>query len=292
MDAIGAAASLITLFTTCVQCFEYFQAARSFHEKYDLLLVKLDVEKTKLLAWGDAMGILDPENEDGVSKIRDIPIIMRLLEKIRGLLDNANDLREKYGVKEENWEGSTRLRTEDSLREGTALTVERIRGIKVVSRYSRFWKKFEGLSRPAPLVRFVWAIQDESRFEKLIDELRGLVDGLNALAWIISSAKVDEQHRKMREDIESIPSLPNLSNLRLVEAACSGRYSSWSEAASQKIDASELGTRGRLDIEEWNQQIGDDEDGGSKKPKSTQATKSGSYVNSGELLNQGFPHSG
>ena len=292
MDAIGAAASLITLFTTCIQCFEYFQAARSFHESYDLLLVKLDVEKTKLLAWGDAMGILDPNNEDGVSKIRDIPIIERLLEKIKGLLDNANDLREKYGAKLESWEGSTQLRVEDNLRQGTALTLERIRGVKIVSRYSRFWKKFEGFSRPAPLVKFVWAIQDESRFETLIDELRGLVDGLNALSWIIPSVKVDEQYQKMREDIESIPSLPNLSNLMLVEAACSGRYSSWSEAVSQKIDASELGTRGRRDIEEWNQQIGDDEDGGNRKPKPTQVTNSSSYVSNGELLNQGSSHGG
>ena len=208
-----------------------------------------------------------------------------MLEKIKDLLDNADDLREKYGVKEESWEGSTELRTEDSLRQATALTLERIRGIRVVSRYSRFWKKFKGFSRPAPLVKFVWAIQDESRFETLIEELRGFIDGLNALSWIIPSVKVDEQDQKMREDIESIPSLPNLSNLRLVEAACSGRYSIWSEAVSQKIDASELGTRGRRDVEEWNQRIEDDEDGSSKRLKSTQVATSGSYVNNGELLN-------
>ena len=69
MDVISAAASLVTLFGTCIQCFDYFQATRSFPGRYDLLLVKLDVEKVRLIAWGDAVGFLGPGNEERVSQI-------------------------------------------------------------------------------------------------------------------------------------------------------------------------------------------------------------------------------
>jgi hypothetical protein len=40
------------------KCFGYFKAAQSLTEDLKILLVKLDIEKTRLLIWGNAVGIL------------------------------------------------------------------------------------------------------------------------------------------------------------------------------------------------------------------------------------------
>jgi hypothetical protein len=46
------------------KCFGYFKAAQRLAEDLNILLVKLDIEKTRLLNWGNAAGIFkidDPE---------------------------------------------------------------------------------------------------------------------------------------------------------------------------------------------------------------------------------------
>ena len=56
------------------------------------------MEKVRLIAWGDAVGFLGPGNEERVSQIQDVSVVKRLLEKIKALLDDAQRLREKYGL--------------------------------------------------------------------------------------------------------------------------------------------------------------------------------------------------
>ena len=134
MDVIAAAASLITLFSTCVQCFECFQAARSFPRKFDLLLVKLDVEKVRLIAWGDAVGLLGPGSEERVSRIRDIPVVERSLREIKALLDDAQRLREKYGLIKQSCEKTAiNLDGENDLGAESGLTLEGIGDVVALS---------------------------------------------------------------------------------------------------------------------------------------------------------------
>ena len=55
LGAVGLAA----LFSTCVDCFGYFKASQNRERDYDILMVKLDVEKFRLLHWGSTVGLLD-----------------------------------------------------------------------------------------------------------------------------------------------------------------------------------------------------------------------------------------
>ena len=50
---------LVALFNTCIEAFNYIQSSKSFGRDYQLLQVKLDVEKTRLLIWGDEVGLQD-----------------------------------------------------------------------------------------------------------------------------------------------------------------------------------------------------------------------------------------
>lgn len=56
---------LAGLFSTCIDCFDLFEAAHALEEDSKILLVKLDLEKTRLLIWGNAVGIVD--DADGSS---------------------------------------------------------------------------------------------------------------------------------------------------------------------------------------------------------------------------------
>jgi hypothetical protein len=62
MEAISFAVGvvpLVALFKTCIEAFDYIQSGKSFSRDYRLLQVKLDVEKTRLLIWGDEVGLQD-----------------------------------------------------------------------------------------------------------------------------------------------------------------------------------------------------------------------------------------
>jgi hypothetical protein len=65
---IGVVA-LASLFSTCIECFDYFKAGQVLEEDFELLLVKLNVEKTRLLIWGNAVCVLKPEGEGRVADL-------------------------------------------------------------------------------------------------------------------------------------------------------------------------------------------------------------------------------
>ena len=60
MEAIGFAASIVSLaslFSASLECWQFIDSARSHGQDYELLTTKLEVEKTRLLIWGDVVGI-------------------------------------------------------------------------------------------------------------------------------------------------------------------------------------------------------------------------------------------
>ena len=126
------------------------------------------------------------------------------------------------------------------------MTLEGISGVGLVSRHSRFWPKFKDLSRPALVAKFIWAIHDESKFGILVDELRGLIDGLNNLSLIIPLKTVYEYNELIREDIESLKSFANFEDFEIVSVACSDNYLLWANAASSQGEAHVLRAQ-RLD---------------------------------------------
>src|SRR4051794_14653357 len=77
-----------SLFSTCVECFEYMKTAQNYDEAIEILLVKLDLEKTRLLIWGNAVGILKKSDEGRAKELGDPSIgnlIESCLERIKSL---------------------------------------------------------------------------------------------------------------------------------------------------------------------------------------------------------------
>lgn len=55
--------ALATLFSTCLECFDYFRVAKLLTQDLELLLVKLDCQRERLLTWGDLVGICKTAEE-------------------------------------------------------------------------------------------------------------------------------------------------------------------------------------------------------------------------------------
>ena len=97
--SIGAV-GLVTLLTTCVECFEYIDAAKSCGRDMELLTTKFAIEKARLLIWGESVGILStPAGNTKVESPHVRPIVEQILNCIRMLFEDTNALTARYGLK-------------------------------------------------------------------------------------------------------------------------------------------------------------------------------------------------
>lgn len=232
--SIGAVA-LASLFSTCLECFDYFKAAQSFTGDLEILVNKLDCQKERLLTWGELVGI-SKTAEEGRNAELDTPkgdLVKRCLNSITSLCSDAETLQKNYGVQ---------------YMTGHSSPVDRNARLSS-KRMALFRKAFQRIAQtdarrqPGVLAMTRWAIHDKSKFETLTTHIRELVDGLHNLVPVPTRS----QETMVQADIASL----DLSRLRLVQSACEGIYQSWSDAASVIIMASEIGTIDRRSDGEW-----------------------------------------
>ena len=235
-----SALAIASLFSTCIQCFDYFKATQFLEHDSDVLLVNLDIERTRLLIWGDDFGILKPRDTDGTHPLDNdcrTPAIEKCLRSIQCLLTNAYELQVNYGV-----EAMTQV---EALFEKSRCLVSANSMSTFRSFYYRFWARSnEVQGRPRFNSCTTWVVRDKTKFEALICCLRCLVNDLN----VIRPVRSNVQMNVIEDDIASIK---DLSSLRLVQIACEKTYPEWSAKASAVIEASENGTVCHRNVEEW-----------------------------------------
>jgi hypothetical protein len=270
---IGVVA-LASLFSTCIECFDYFKAGQALEEDFELLLVKLDVEKTRLLIWGNAVGVLKPEGEGRVADLNNsqkTELIGRCLDSIKSLLSDTDKFQNLYGLRSAG-------DIEKNARNHIILSSNSMSVFK--TSYRRFWARFAGnQSRSTLAMRTRWAIHDKTKFEGLVHHLKDLIDGLNEVVLV----NRETQDQIMHDDIVSIL---DISKLRLIQSACEGSYTTLSKTASTVITASEFGTIDRRNIEEWlgdAKGMSDDEEDN----VTVNHTRHEALSNNGESKNQG-----
>jgi hypothetical protein len=101
VEPISLTIGVAALFSTCIECFEYLKAAQVFEDDLKILLVKLDLEKTRLLIWGNAVGVLKDATEERAPGLGDsvkVESISKCLKCIKSLLSDADKLQKEYGV--------------------------------------------------------------------------------------------------------------------------------------------------------------------------------------------------
>ena len=225
MDAVSVTLGVVALFKTCIDGFEYFKAASELKRDFEVLLVKLDFERERLLVWGDEIGIGKAEIDDFEENALHSDLTKRCLANIKNLLEDTVALKSRYGVRP--------VSSIDQQFERSSVSANALKRFRL--RFGRSSREHSVLNRTR------WAIHDASKFQGLVSDLRDLIDGLTRQAPVPQ----DRLDQKVQDDIASM--VDDISSLRLVQEACEDSYPLWQKAASVAIDASEAGTvDGRL----------------------------------------------
>ena len=207
--AIGFAA---VLFSASVDCFNFVDSCRTYGRDYEMILIKLDIEKTRLLQWGYEVGLCSGDSQNGVPDLDSNQMVERVLNCICLLLTAADKLRSKYGMKISEVSSS-------ALSGDMALTfVSRSRLLNFIKKYADFCRHIAlRQKRTSTSIKMAWAIRDSSRFALLVNDLREYINGLYEIAQVSSQ----NQRNMIREDIEHLSA--DLGTFTLVEMACSDR---------------------------------------------------------------------
>ena len=224
VEPISLSIAVATLFTTCIECFEYFKAAKGFHQHFEFLLVKLEYQHERLLIWGDLAGICN-DKQPAVGPISESDhkrqiLTKRCLDSIKRFLEDTETLKTKYGLRPNTPAGDTVPHSGIS---NSALKRFRLR----LSRQPQV---------PSFLQKTRWAIHDEGSFQKLVMDIRDLIDGLTSAVPVSSEL----QDQKVQDDIASM--VDDIQSLHIFQEACKDDYPKWWTAASAAIDASEVAT--------------------------------------------------
>ncbi|KAK0710195.1 prion-inhibition and propagation-domain-containing protein [Lasiosphaeria miniovina] len=87
------------VFTSCIDAFGYFKLYQNATRDIEVVLLKLDIEKARLLIWGENFGILSPDH--GNPRLLDervAGVIKATLSRIQELLTDLDELRASYGA--------------------------------------------------------------------------------------------------------------------------------------------------------------------------------------------------
>lgn len=228
--------SLAGLFSTCIDAFTFIRAGRSLERDLDVLLVKLDIEKARLLSWGNVVGIARGINDGRDTVLEDRATeekIRSVLSAIKLRLTDSEMLRVRYALQEVPEPQRDPAPRRFDLVSRTGLSIFR-------GSYNRLHNRLAADRPQASLgKRVTWAINDRDKFTDLVKDLRALVDGL---VWLMPPAIVSAAGRLMEDGVASL----RLSSLRLVDNAVRDeeRYQALSDVVSEAIQATatDLGT--------------------------------------------------
>lgn len=239
---IGAVA-LASLFSLCVQCFDLIEVGRNLGLDYELLIVKLSIEKRRLMIWGEAVGILRPDQDR--DQLLDEPethqLVERILMNIQKIFHDANALQSKYGLEKASDE--------------QAIPTVAIEGSVICSSLfensplAQFQKRVSGFHQKAGLMtKTRWAICDNSKFVRLITNLKDLLDGLHEITTSVRTSIL--KGHLIRQETESIA---DLRTLKIIEECCSDAdWKSCASAASSYLNSiASIDFRKRNYIHEW-----------------------------------------
>ena len=225
VEPVSLSIAIASLFTACIECFEYFKAAKEFEQNFKVLLVKLEYQQERLLVWGDLAGVCNEKRHDvkpiSESEQKRQDLTKSCLDSIHRLLKDTENLKTKYGLRAYTPAVDTAPHSGVS---SNALKRFRLR----LGRQSQV---------PSVIEKTRWAIHDETKFQKLVQDIRDLIDGL--MTEVPVPPELQEQ--KVQDDLASM--VDDIQSLHLFQEACKDDYPEWWNAASAAIDASEIATQ-------------------------------------------------
>ncbi|KAL8994471.1 MAG: hypothetical protein Q9169_005562 [Polycauliona sp. 2 TL-2023] len=250
--SIGAV-GLISLLTTCIECFEYIDAANSCGRDLELLTTKFSIEKARLLIWGESVGILSSINTTACTRVEAPhvrPVIEQILNCIRMLFEDTNGMTARYGLRPANDHTPLPTLALAGLSESTQSVGLPLR-LKVS--YIQFKSRIKQNHRPTSTSQKTrWAIRDKQKFVGFVEDIHQFINGLEAITDSVEMAT--KRAALVREKLSTVQD-PQVLSL-IAEASAQTNYQ-WSEAASVALGASICGASTDRRIGEWMSEISD-----------------------------------
>jgi hypothetical protein len=215
-EAIGlvlGVGGLASLFGATVDAFDQIKAAKSFSRDYEILSTRYDIRLATLLQWGAAVGLSGDDAQEMHPRLRNSivrPLVERALSCIKMLLNDADNLRSKYGLKQVPAEIEDEA--DSTMLFGTSFSHRRLQAFK--GSYIRFQASIKARQNSTSLLRKTqWAISSRGDFRQLLQDLDDLIEDLYKLVPV----SLAEQARLIEEDAATLPD--DINHLRLVEEA-------------------------------------------------------------------------
>ena len=189
VEPISLSIGLASLFSTCIQCFDYIDSAKSYGRDFELLTTKLEIQKTRLLMWGQSAGVAFVDGPIERLWWWDSPlcrpVIQSILECIHVLFEDTRRLSNRYGPRQ-----SKEARAQPNHKAAFDL-------------FSIFKVRMEERQRQAGVAsKARWAIHDKAKFKNLIDDLGHFIDGLEQITNSIDTER--RRKKSLTEEIRSI----------------------------------------------------------------------------------------
>ncbi|KAL2063989.1 hypothetical protein VTL71DRAFT_4483 [Oculimacula yallundae] len=220
------ATGFTALFGTCIKCFDVVVEARGFSEDYEQLCTLFSLQRARFGLWGESVGLIpNPVHgkrlryDDNLDRPDIRPGLERILNNIKVLLDEASEVNNQYGLN------------------GAATASNQLtnsRGLEIFrDSFERFKIRVKKHQKDTSIWKVTkWAIHDSVKFGSLIERLEKLVDGLESITK--SLGLLQEQHARLREEIESISDMESLRLLRDASSHTSSQLDV-SDAASRRL---------------------------------------------------------
>ena len=223
MEVAGLVLGIVATWKSCVELFDLISDSRKYGIDYEIYRVKLEVERVRLLAWGNAVGLSGLEREQQHADARfnqehTRTVVVQVLSCIQRLFEDTTRLQDRYGLIQEV------VRPELGVLEPTSgLPLVFRRAYATLKTISRERQRTANLQQKA-----TWVIHDKARFLKLVTEVRNFVDSLTDI--------FPDLH--IREALKTeINQSVEISPLDLLQQASADDDADLSDTVSMRLDA-------------------------------------------------------
>ncbi|CAO2658667.1 Nn.00g063900.m01.CDS01 [Neocucurbitaria sp. VM-36] len=217
-------AGLIGGFKSTVDLFHNFTDSRDLGRDYEILDIKLDIEKTILLQWAEQVNFL----RDNYDRRLDEPDTRRAVEQIfaciRLLLSDESKLKQLYGLTDNEEKHDPSTTTLDA-------TISSHRMERFVQEFQTLKLRLNLRNDKLSLSRKVrWIIHDKQKFEILVKEVAHFTTKLNEIMPIYRSQTVIQ-----RVTDEDVATIEQLRGLNMVLDASAGQRNAFAESTQRRI---------------------------------------------------------
>jgi len=202
MEVAGLVIGIAGLWESSIQVFEVINFTRQYGMDYEILSIKLEVERVRLLSWGHAVG-LDNDVSGIDARLTNTEVhraVVRLLGCIQHVFEDSERLQNTYGLRPSLVAPEREF---TSAEDNQPSQSQLILGGVFRRAYENLRRVARERQRNTPMIRISkWAVNDRKKFMALVAEVRGFNDSLESLLPDIKLRMRAEMQSDIDEAVE------------------------------------------------------------------------------------------